>query len=184
MNNPYHAPTADLSQAGMDAQPYQPKVFSVHGRIGRVRYLAYSMIYSIVAVLVVSVMFGILAAISPDLIALAAFAYIPVVGLSMIPAIRRCNDLNKSGWWSLLSLIPLVNVGFLIWALFFPGDSGANDFGPPPDKNSSWLIVAIILPIFLVGILAAIAIPAYQAYVLKAKAASSMQMPAPAQTQE
>lgn len=179
MNNPYHAPAADLSRSDMGAQTYQPKVFSIDGRIGRLRYLGYTWLYTFAAMIVLAVVAGILAAISTDLMAFALLAYIPVVGVSMIPAIRRCNDLNKSGWFSLLSLVPFVNIGFAIWVLFFPGDAAANDYGPPPAKNSNWMWLLILVPVF-VGIIAAISIPAYQQYIERAaEARAAQEAPAP-----
>ena len=45
--------------------------------------------------------------------------------------IRRLHDTGKSGWWSLLGIIPLIN---LILLIFFVQDSqtGENQYGPNP----------------------------------------------------
>ena len=40
--NPYNAPHATLDLPGESA-PYQPSIISFNGRIGRLRYLAYSL---------------------------------------------------------------------------------------------------------------------------------------------
>ncbi len=51
--------------------------------------------------------------------------------------IRRAHDIGKSGWWMLLSLIPIVN---LIWDLvlvFKAGTPGPNKFGPDPLTDTS-----------------------------------------------
>ena len=55
---------------------------------------------------------------------------------------------------------------------FIPGTSGSNRFGAPPPPNSTGVILlALILPIiFVIGIVAAIAIPAYQDYATRARA--------------
>ena len=46
--------------------------------------------------------------------------------------VRRLHDRNKSGWWILLFLIPLIGaVILLIWTLL-PSDNGANDYGVEP----------------------------------------------------
>ena len=46
-------------------------------------------------------------------------------------AARRSHDLNRSGWLSLLGLVPFVGLAMLVfWA--FPGTSGSNRFGPEP----------------------------------------------------
>lgn len=46
--------------------------------------------------------------------------------------VRRLHDLDKSGWLSLLTLVPLVNVIMGIILLFKPGSNEANRFGAPP----------------------------------------------------
>jgi uncharacterized membrane protein YhaH (DUF805 family) len=48
-------------------------------------------------------------------------------------AIKRWHDRDKSGWWVLITLIPII--GF-IWALvetgFLVGTAGPNQYGPDP----------------------------------------------------
>lgn len=46
---------------------------------------------------------------------------------------RRLHDINKSGWFQLLALIPLVGIILLIvwWAQ--DGDKEANQYGPVPE---------------------------------------------------
>jgi uncharacterized membrane protein YhaH (DUF805 family) len=46
--------------------------------------------------------------------------------------IRRLHDTNRSGWWWLVSFIPLVGGIVLLVFLATPGDQGDNDFGPAP----------------------------------------------------
>jgi uncharacterized membrane protein YhaH (DUF805 family) len=168
--NPYRAPRAAVGD--VEDQEYQPvRTFSASGRIGRVRYIGYSIGWA--------VMVGLLAG------ALMAFAkgtgMAPVVAISVLAAyvvlfviqflltIQRCHDFNTSGWVCLLILIPLVNL--LFWLV--PGTPSANRFGPPTPPNTTGAILsALVLPlIFVVGILAAVAIPAYQQYVERARAA-------------
>lgn len=47
-------------------------------------------------------------------------------------AVRRLHDTDRSGWWLLFGLIPLV--GFIVLLIFMVGDSkpGANKYGPNP----------------------------------------------------
>jgi uncharacterized membrane protein YhaH (DUF805 family) len=54
--------------------------------------------------------------------------FLPSLGV----AIRRLHDTGRSGWWVLISLIPLV--GFIILIVFFAQDSqpGTNQYGPNP----------------------------------------------------
>ena len=70
--------------------------------------------------------------------------------------------MDLSGWWSIAAFIPLVG---LLW-VFKGGTRGANRWGPPPPPNALAVrIIGLLLPaVFVVGIVAAIALPAYQAY--------------------
>ena len=45
--------------------------------------------------------------------------------------IRRLHDIDKSGWWILVGLIPVLGWIYLIYLYVQPGTSGANRFGPP-----------------------------------------------------
>ena len=60
------------------------------------------------------------------LFALATF--IPAISV----AVRRLHDTNRSGWWLLIGVIPLV--GSIVMLVFTLQDSqpGANRFGPNP----------------------------------------------------
>ncbi|MEI9964107.1 MAG: DUF805 domain-containing protein [Caulobacteraceae bacterium] len=61
-----------------------------------------------------------------------------VVGLillwpSLANGVKRCHDRDKSGWWMLLTLIPLI--GWIWWLIelgFLDGTPGSNRFGPSP----------------------------------------------------
>jgi uncharacterized membrane protein YhaH (DUF805 family) len=51
---------------------------------------------------------------------------------SLAVAIRRLHDTNKSGWFLLLGLIPLIGAIILIVFYATAGDSGDNNYGAPP----------------------------------------------------
>src|ERR1035437_4326860 len=170
MNNPYSAPTAVLSEPGSADESYEPKIFSVSGRIGRLRYLAYSFFLMLIMMFLI----GILAAfLMPTFAArnatgsraaiLMGILYIPAIIVTLIMVRRRLNDLDHSGWLSPIILVPLLNILFGLYLVFGPGSPGTNRYGPKPIKNTWLLVIAgLMLPIVaVVGILAAIAIPAY-----------------------
>ena len=50
---------------------------------------------------------------------------------SLAVAVRRLHDTNRSGWFYLLGMIPLVGIIVLVW-FCTEGTHGANDFGPDP----------------------------------------------------
>lgn len=49
-------------------------------------------------------------------------------------AIRRLHDTGKSGWWLLLSFIPLVGAIVLIVFLVQDSQHGTNQYGPNPKE--------------------------------------------------
>lgn len=60
---------------------------------------------------------------------------------AMVPAlsiqVRRLHDIGRSGWWLLFGHIPLIGHLFMLFAMFWPGDAGANNFGANPRLASS-----------------------------------------------
>jgi uncharacterized membrane protein YhaH (DUF805 family) len=101
--------------------------FSFHGRVSRKEYLLCLFLpwWFIIVVTVV---------LSPPL----SFdkALLIAYGLLFWPSIavgaRRCHDRNRSGWFQLLSLIPIVGPLWVnVELALFPGAKGANSFGAP-----------------------------------------------------
>jgi uncharacterized membrane protein YhaH (DUF805 family) len=51
----------------------------------------------------------------------------------IIVSIKRWHDRDKSGWWMLITLVPIIgSIWLLIELGFLAGTPGANRFGPPP----------------------------------------------------
>ena len=46
--------------------------------------------------------------------------------------VKRCHDRDKSGWFALVSFIPLVNLWYFVEIGCLPGTRGDNRFGPDP----------------------------------------------------
>ncbi len=163
-------------------------VFNANGRFGRLSFFAWLFIITIIFY----VIFGITAAIfTPSepmqstagllggfpatAIIIFVILYIALLYLNIIFTIRRLHDMNKTGWLSLLLIIPLINLFFMLYLSIGKGTLGANNYGLPRitqgwEKVLGWIYI-ILVPITLLGIMAAIAIPAYQSYVERAKTA-------------
>ena len=171
--NPYAAPQARVEDIHDNSQTQPIKLWSAAGRMGRLRYIAWSILGSF-AIMPVAFVAGILgAAIGSEavLYVLLGAAYIASIVFWALLTIQRCHDMDWTGWASLLMIIPLV--GLIFW--FVPGTPGKNRFGAPPPPNPrgmAW-IVAVPLLIFVIGIVAAIALPAYSDYAKRARAVQS-----------
>lgn len=177
--DPYQTPQASLQTPSDDVGYDESSAYSADGRFGRAAYIAYSMGLSVAGMLLIAV-FGALAARMGDVggvivAVISVVVYIMLIAYSFIFLIRRLHDLNWSGWLSVLSIIPLINLGIYIPALFFRGTEGRNNYGPPR-RYVRWHVIAVILlSVASIGILAAIAIPAYQDYVQRAQQAAMQQ---------
>jgi uncharacterized membrane protein YhaH (DUF805 family) len=157
--NPYAAPRAAVSDIET-TEVQEVQMWSATGRIGRLRYLA----YGAGATLVVGAIAGLLGTVLDPGTAgtVTLLLYIPLIWFSAITGIKRSHDMNWSGWTVLLTLIPFVA---LVW-IFKAGTPGSNDYGAPPPPNTTGVkILAFLMPVLaLIGIVAAIAIPAYVEY--------------------
>lgn len=176
MENVYSAPQADLSSEAVN-ETYEPKVFSLSGRIGRVRYIAFSvlatLIFYVFLIALIMIAGGGFASLMQGGAGTGFFVALGLGLLGVIPLMvfhfglmrRRLNDLDQTGWLVLLAFVPLVNLAFTIYILVAPGSASSNKYGAAPSKNPTWaVVVAWIMPVFFIlGIVAAIAIPAYMA---------------------
>lgn len=179
--SPYSPPRAEVS----DSLPEYGalKVFTVDGRIGRVRYLGWSIAVMLLAMLAYGISAGLML-VSPILGGILMIPLvIAAVVVSVMIGVQRLHDIGWSGWLWLLNLVPLVGSVFALLMLVVPGTQGANRYGAPPPPNSRGVIVmawcALLVPI--IGIVAAISIPAYQDYVERAQ---GMEQVAPADAAE
>ena len=106
--------------------------FTTEGRIGRkswwIGYLCLSAIYIIISLL----FFINIEIINIIVIIINLVLIYPYVVLS----IKRCHDRNRSGWFLLVGLIPIIGGIWLLVELgCLLGTSGANRFGPDPLKS-------------------------------------------------
>ena len=162
-SNPYTPPRAAVSD--VETEEYQEiQMWSATGRLGRLRYLAYGTGAALLAGVVAGLVTGVLGQ-SLGMIAVV-LVYIVAVVFSILVGIKRSHDMDWSGWTVLLTIIPFVG---LIW-VFKPGSAGTNNYGAPPPPNTLGVkILGFLLPILcVIGILAAIAIPAYVEYTRRA----------------
>jgi uncharacterized membrane protein YhaH (DUF805 family) len=153
-NTPYAPPQAAVGEAV--AEVGELKVFSTDGRIGRLRYLAWSLVLMFAASGVMAVV-AIAASISEVLGGLLGIAV--VIGMLVVSVqigAQRLHDIGWSGWLLLLNIVPIINSVFWLLMLVIPGTLGANRFGPPQPANSTAVkvLAGLFLALLLPGVLA------------------------------
>jgi uncharacterized membrane protein YhaH (DUF805 family) len=112
------------------------KYLDFSGRAQRMEYWMFTLIN-------VLVMLGL--AIVDAVLGLGFLSTIYALGVfipSLAVAVRRLHDTNRSGWWLLIGLVPLV--GLIVLIVFFVQDSqpGANEYGPNPKGTGAGAAVA------------------------------------------
>jgi Tfp pilus assembly major pilin PilA/uncharacterized membrane protein YhaH (DUF805 family) len=176
--NPYAAPRTNVSRPQGAEEYGEIRIFSAQGRLGRARYIGYSVGLSFLISLVLGI--AVAAAGEPAGVLVAIAGYLLLVVVSVLLTIQRAHDMNPSGWLAVLWLVPLVNL--LFW--FVPGTQGENRYGKQPPPNTAGVIIlACVVPLVgIVGILAAIAIPAYQDYTIRAQVSEGLNLATAAKT--
>ncbi|KAE9648026.1 DUF805 domain-containing protein [Pseudomonas sp. PB106] len=142
-DSPYAPPRANVGEHLPAFATLKP--FSVEGRIGRLRFLAWTMVLSLVTLPIVGV-FALIALglVSGDsttgLIIGGIFAFFLFIGFFIVTilfSVQRLHDIGWSGWLWLLNLVPFVGSFFPLVIMVVPGNTGVNRYGPPPPPNST-----------------------------------------------
>ncbi|HEX6707847.1 MAG TPA: DUF805 domain-containing protein [Albitalea sp.] len=69
---------------------------------------------------------------------LAGVGFILVLVVALRASVLRCHDFDRSGWWSLTTLVPYVGAIAALVISLMPGTRGDNDHGGPA-RRGSWL---------------------------------------------
>ena len=116
------------------------QVYTTNGRLNRLRYFKYQLILALVSALIAFVLGFVGGLLSGDpesvlvTVPTGICSLVASIGGIML-SIRRLHDLNKSGWFLLLSLVPLINIIFAFYMWLAPGTNGRNNYGADPLAN-------------------------------------------------
>ncbi len=126
-------------------QPVKWVWFSFQGRLNRKAYWLKGVLLLALAQFafgIIMALFGFVASVlnSPEFAGIISIGIlvvmIPYVGLiiwaSLGMTIKRLHDVDKSGWFMLLGLVPILNLWPAILVAFIKGTEGANRFGFDP----------------------------------------------------
>jgi uncharacterized membrane protein YhaH (DUF805 family) len=104
-------------------EPIKNRYADFSGRTGRQAYWMFALVSLLlqIAVYTVDIVIG------TSFLGLVFFVLIAVPSFAI--AARRLHDIGKSGWWQLISFVPLVGIIVLIVLLSSKSKSGDNEYG-------------------------------------------------------
>lgn len=136
----YAAPNADLNVAEHVGE---------YPGMRRLPYFGWS--------LVIQFVYYALLAMSGESMAMIMLALAAVMGGSTYLLVQRLRNTGSNGWWAALILVPLVNIYIGLKALAFPEGYDDHKQLDTPAK----VIMTLFLGFIVLGVVAAIAIPAF-----------------------
>lgn len=108
----------------------QYAVFS--GRARRKEYWMF-VLFNLIVSFIIGIVTGIIGVATGSDLSIVSFLYGAAVMLpSIAVGVRRLHDIDRSGWWLLLSFIPIL--GWIVLLVFHVKDStpGENEYGANP----------------------------------------------------
>jgi uncharacterized membrane protein YhaH (DUF805 family) len=138
--NPYQRPQAAV--ADTEEPEYQAvRIFGAAGRIGRVRYIAYTVGLPLLivglAAIAASLLERALGGRGAIAVPLLVGAYGAVLIAYVFLTIQRCHDFDVSGWLSIVFiLVPLAVL--LLWIIPGPRERTATERRRCPTRRSRW----------------------------------------------
>jgi uncharacterized membrane protein YhaH (DUF805 family) len=97
------------------------------GRARRTEYWMF-VLFSVIIAIVLGVVEGIVG--GPGV--LGALYGLAVLVPSLAVGARRLHDTNRSGWWLLIGLVPVIGVIVLLVFMVADSQPGSNQYGPNP----------------------------------------------------
>ena len=146
----FAAPEAEIS---FEANQDPTKLFSIRGRLGVLKYAAHSVLLYLgfgiaagaaaISIAGPGILSGNIESLSPWM-GLIALLVLPFMFLLLCMAIKRLHDINMSGWFVLLAIIPVVGTLFSFFFMLKPGRSELNRFGSQSPTKGWEKIVGVL----------------------------------------
>jgi uncharacterized membrane protein YhaH (DUF805 family) len=129
----------DRSTPAEDAPPIWGLAFS--GRMARLPYATGSTL-----LLTVLFLLAVFAMQRPSTarMTVLVLGFVLVLFLSVRVTVLRCHDCNRSGWWSLIMVVPYVGAAASLALCLMPGSRDDNDHGGRP-REGRWLFLLLAL---------------------------------------
>ncbi len=138
MNNELYEPPLRPGYQGKGTIVYEPlSALSLTQRLGRLRFACYQLCASLIAGLLVALTMLFSQQMIPGIVGQGiGLIFIIVLAIYLTGLmVRRLHDVGNSGWWALLGLLPVANLGLMLYLFIAAGSNTVNRYGtpnPPP----------------------------------------------------
>jgi uncharacterized membrane protein YhaH (DUF805 family) len=103
------------------------------GRASRSEYWLFALVFVIIYLVCFALDYNAFWSGQMTIMPLSTVAYLVhfIPGLAVL--VRRLHDTDRSGWWMLLGLVPVIGSVWLLVLLCSEGTYGPNEYGPNPN---------------------------------------------------
>ena len=113
------------------------EIYHTQGRLNRLAYIKYMIILALIMATAKFTMSCMATFLTGDpngaLVMMITYFLVAVAGAGNIALmIRRLHDLDKSGWFTVLAIIPVVGLIFSVYLFCAKGTDGWNRYGKDP----------------------------------------------------
>ena len=120
--------------------------FSFSGRLNRKPYICRSVAVTFFSVALAFLLFFAFAGFPPSRqykhpefvwihVTLLLLIMVLTIWIGFSLGVRRCHDVEKSGWWLLLGMVPYINIAWGLYLIFKRGTIGPNRYGEDLIRN-------------------------------------------------
>lgn len=168
----FSPPKAEIGGAAYEATDEPPPLLGLgfSGRMGRITYFNAGMA-SMGCVALAGIVAAVLVPMTRSMLMLIPFGLLALA--FVVWAVRasalRMHDMNRSGWWAVLTLIPYLGSVVSLVMMFWPGTEGENDYGEQPRQGNG--LVAVVIGVLMVIIMIS-SLVSYNRYVKNMRHAS------------
>ena len=107
------------------------ELFTASGRIGRLKFFL-SFVVIVVGITILRIILVEVEHTATGKLLepyFTAFLFVACNCMIAVQVVKRLHDLNRSGWYFFLFLVPFFNIIMLLFLIFKPGTAAANDYG-------------------------------------------------------
>ena len=108
--------------------------FGFSGRARRKEYWMFTLVHALISI-TLAIVDAVISSGESDIGVLGLLYTFAVLIPSLGVSVRRLHDTNRSGWWLLIALVPLIGALVLLVFVLTEGNHGNNTYGEDPKTH-------------------------------------------------